>query len=99
MGSCTFHPGRNSIRLPPHSTRLPPHSTRMSHIRNSAPPTFHPVTLHLALDAGWERKAFQLPWSDIFGSADSAHPEDFAANFAQCRGFLLKLPDMCDRHL
>ena len=37
------------------------HSTRMFHIRNS--------------DAGWERRAFQLPRSDISRSSDSAHPE------------------------
>ena len=41
------------------------HSTRMYCIRN--------------YDAGWERKAFQLPRSDISGSTDSAHPEDFTA--------------------
>nr|CAN81696.1 hypothetical protein VITISV_005746 [Vitis vinifera] len=34
----------------------------------------------------------------ILHSADSAHPESFAAHFAQCHGVLLKLPDMCDRH-
>ena len=32
------------------------HSTRMYHIRNSTPPTFHPNILHLAPDAGWERR-------------------------------------------
>ena len=41
------------------------HSTRMFHIWNS--------------DAGWERRAFQLPRSHIFGSAYSAHPESLAA--------------------
>ena len=76
------------------------HSIRMSYIRNSG--------------AGWERRAFQLLQIYIFGSsnsahpesfaailhsADSAHPESFAAHFAQCHGVLLKLPDMCDRHL
>ena len=74
------------------------HSTRMSHIQNSAPPTFYPDVSHPALDAGWERRAFQLSRSDIFGSADSAYPESFAAIFAQCRGVLLKLLDTCDRH-
>ena len=72
-----------------------------------------PDISHLALDAGCERRAFQLPWSNISESADSTHPEDFTAilhsadsvhpenfatNFAQCRGVLLKLPDMCNRH-
>ena len=74
------------------------HSTRMSHIRNSSPSTFHPDISHSALDAGWERRAFQLPRSDISGSSDSAYPGSFAAIFAQCRGVLLKLPDICDRH-
>ncbi|WJZ83005.1 hypothetical protein VitviT2T_002722 [Vitis vinifera] len=54
------------------------HSTRMSHIRNSSPPTFHPDISHPALDAGWERRAFQLPRSDVSGSSDSAYPESFA---------------------
>ena len=74
------------------------HSTRMSHIRNSSPPTFHPDISHPAADAGWERRAFQLPRSDISGSSNSAYPENFAANFTQCRSVLLKLPDICDRH-
>ena len=64
------------------------HSTRMYHIRNSSPPTFHqdishpapsPDISHPALDAGWERRAFQLPRSDISGSSDSAYPKSFAA--------------------
>ena len=86
-----------------HSIWLPPLSTRMYHIRKSTsaaiPPgcltfgTFHPDILHPAHDAGWARRAFQLPRSDISGSADSAYPENFAANFALCRGVLLKLPD------
>ena len=33
----------------------------------------HPVS-----DAGWERRAFQLPWSGIPGSFDSAYSESFA---------------------
>ncbi|KAL6328809.1 hypothetical protein AAG906_003826 [Vitis piasezkii] len=44
------------------------HSTGIFHIR------------HLP-DAEWERRAFQLPRSNIFGSADSAYPESFAAIF------------------
>ncbi|RVW64913.1 hypothetical protein CK203_041899 [Vitis vinifera] len=55
------------------------HSTRMYHIRNSSPPTFHPDISHPTFDAGWERRAFQLPRSDISGSSDSAYPESFAA--------------------
>ncbi|KAL6342735.1 hypothetical protein AAG906_016569 [Vitis piasezkii] len=45
----------------------------MSHIRNSASSTFHPDLSHPALDAGWERRAFQFPRSDISGSFDSAY--------------------------
>ena len=101
LGSCTLHP--DATTLHPAAATLHP-----------AAATFHPDILHPALDVGWERRAFQLPWSNISGSADSTHPEDFtailhsadsvhpknfAANFAQCRGVLLKLPDMCDRHL
>ena len=53
---------------------------------------------HPADISGWKRRAFQLPRSDIFGSADSAYPENFTAIFAQCHGVLLKLPDICDQH-
>nr|CAN70018.1 hypothetical protein VITISV_009525 [Vitis vinifera] len=77
------------VRIGEHAT-IPPgcvtsgillrrHSTRMSHIRNSSPPPFHPNILHSTLDAGWERRAFQLPRSDISGSSESAYPESFAA--------------------
>ena len=55
------------------------HSTRMSHIRNFALPTFHPDISHPTLNAGWERRAFQLPRSDISESSDSAYPQSFAA--------------------
>ena len=67
------------------------HSTRMSHIRNFASPPFHPDVSHPefcsaaipfgyshpAPDAGWERRAFQLPRSEVSGSSDSAYPESF----------------------
>ncbi|WKA01522.1 hypothetical protein VitviT2T_019802 [Vitis vinifera] len=55
------------------------HLLRMSHIRNSSLPTFHPDISHPSLDAGWERRAFQLPRPDISGSSDSTYPESFAA--------------------
>ncbi|RVW63846.1 hypothetical protein CK203_055620 [Vitis vinifera] len=42
-------------------------------------PAPSPDITHPALDTGWERKAFQLPRSDISGSSDSAYPENFAA--------------------
>nr|CAN76131.1 hypothetical protein VITISV_009307 [Vitis vinifera] len=120
MGSCTFHPGRNSIWLPRHSIRLPRHSIRLRHFTpgcrrhlTSGCRRFHPDVLHPEIcchhstrmycirnsGAGWEKREFQLPRSDISGSTDSAYPENFAANFAQYRGVLLKLPNMCDRHL
>ena len=38
-----------------------------------------PDISHPAPDAGWERRAFQLPRSDVSGSTDSAYPESFAA--------------------
>ena len=53
--------------------------------------TFHPMSYIRNLGAGWERREFQLPRSDIFGSSNRAYPESFAA-ILQCRGFLLKLP-------
>ena len=34
---------------------------------------------HPVLDAGWERRAFQLPRSTISGSSDSTYPQSFAA--------------------
>ena len=34
-----------------------------------------PDTSHPAPDAGWERRAFQLPRSDMSGSFDSAYPK------------------------
>ena len=39
-----------------------------------SPDISHPVP-----DAGCERRAFQLPLSDISGSSDSAYPESFTA--------------------
>ena len=46
----------------------------------------------------WKWEAFQLPRLDISGSSDNVAGE-FRSHFAQCRGVLLKLPDMCDRQL
>nr|CAN72452.1 hypothetical protein VITISV_018994 [Vitis vinifera] len=34
-----------------------------------------PDISHLVLDAGWEKRAIQLPRSDMFGSSYSAYPE------------------------
>ena len=38
-----------------------------------SPDISHPADIF-----GWERRAFQLPWSDISRSSDSAYPESFA---------------------
>ena len=69
------HQGEGSLHLahadsPPYD--VPP-SPDISH------PAPSPDITHPALDTGWERKAFQLPRSDISGSSDSAYPENFAA--------------------
>ena len=48
------------------------------------------------LTSGWERRKFQLLRSDISGSSDSAYPESFSLSI-QCRGVLVKLPDIFDR--
>ena len=50
---------------------------------------------HPEPDAGWERRTFQLPRSDMFGSSDSAYPESFSLSI-QCRSVLLKLPNISD---
>ena len=57
------------------------HLLRISHIRNTVRVTFHHLRMfHIRrLPSDGKRRAFKLPWSDIFGSADSVHPESFAA--------------------
>nr|CAN63916.1 hypothetical protein VITISV_036186 [Vitis vinifera] len=37
------------------------------------------------LTAGWERRTFQLPRSDMSGSSDSAYPKSFSLSI-QCSG-------------
>ena len=49
------------------------------------------------LTIGWERRTFQFPRSDMCGFSDSVYLVSFSLSI-QCRGVLLKLPDMCDRH-
>ena len=44
---------------------------------DDVPPS--PDVSHPALNAGWERRAFQLPRLDISGSSESAYSESFAA--------------------
>ena len=141
MGSCSFHPdgnhssfhpGRNSIWLPPlhpAATDIPPRmSTSEIMLRSISPrmtfgillpppfPSgcltsgillplpFHPVVLHPEFRSRMGEREFQLLRIYISGSSNSAHPESFATNIlryfsAQCRGVLLKLPDICYRHL
>ena len=41
--------------------------------------TFHSDISHPTPDARWERRAFQLPRSDISGSSNSVYPESFIA--------------------
>ena len=88
------------------------HSTRMSHIRNSASLTFHPNVSHLEFfsvnipsgyfaSGAWRRmgeegvstspvRHIRILWKRL--------PGEFRSHFAQCRGVLLKLPDMCDQN-
>nr|CAN78484.1 hypothetical protein VITISV_040843 [Vitis vinifera] len=99
--AATFHPGRNSIRPPP----LHPefcycrHYIRMSHIRNSAASAIPSGCLTSGIQEPDGREGVSTSLDIHIRIADSAYPENFAANFAQWLGVLLKLPDMCDRHL
>ena len=86
------YPDRGARR---HYIRLPPLSTRMYHIRNSVVAA---IPSGYFASSSWKGEAFQLPRLDISGSSDSV-PGEFCSHFAQCRGVLLKLPDMCDRQL
>ena len=45
-----------------------------------------------------DRKGDQLLRMDVSGSSDSCLPGWESSHFAQCRGVLLKLPDICDWH-
>ena len=97
------HSGEGSLHLahadgPPCAAQLSPPGEEFRaptfHIRNS-------VRRHFTsgyLTAGWERRTFQLLRSDISGSSDSTYPESFSLSI-QCRGVLLKLPDISDQHL
>ena len=82
------------IRLPPLYTRLSPLPpgciTSGTLLSSFYPDVSHPEfwpgdvphspdASHPADISGWGKRAFQLPRSDISGSADNAHPEDFAA--------------------
>ncbi|RVW24719.1 Retrovirus-related Pol polyprotein from transposon RE1 [Vitis vinifera] len=64
---------------PAHSTRMGiiAHSTRVG--LHPAAATFHPNVHIWNSDAGWEKRAFQLPRSHISGSTYSTYPESFAA--------------------
>ena len=69
------HQGEGSLHLA-HVDGLPCDVPPSPDILHSAP---SPNISHPAPDAGWERRAFQLPWTNISGSSDSAYPESFAA--------------------
>ena len=67
----------------------PPCATQLSPPREEfRPPTFHirnSVRRHFTsgyLTAGWERKTFQLLWSDISGSSYSTYPESFLSVYS-----------------
>ena len=85
----SFHPGRNSIRPIFHLLRI-------SHIRCLQPDgrggrfnfsgqtCLDPLIGYFTsgLTAGWEKRTFQLPRSDISGSSDSAYPESFLSVYS-----------------
>ena len=106
----SFHPGRNYIRLPPlhpataitpgcrHYTRLPPLSTRNSTAADIPPGCF---TFGILTPDGRGGR-FNFPGQTYLDPliALTRRPTDIFRYFsAQCCGVLLKLPDMCDRHL
>ena len=96
------HLGEGSLHLahvdgPPYDIA---HSTRGGILSaDISYPEFRLSTFRIwRLTSGWERRTFQLLRSDISGSCDSTYPESFSLSI-QCRGVLLKLPDISDRHL
>ena len=78
------HPGEGSIHHAhadghpcdvPSSPDIPhPEFCPANFLVPPSPDISHPVP-----DAGWKRRVFQLPRSDISGSSDSAYPKSFAA--------------------
>ena len=92
VAGCLFHP--NTLSGQDMLSSGTTYSDRICyHPDISTPPTFPPGCLSsgimlcrhstqmfhiLNFDAGWERRAFQLPRSHISGSSDSAYPESFA---------------------
>ena len=92
------HPGEGSLHLahtdgPPCDVPPSPDISHPEFCLGDVPPS--PDISHPVPDAGWERRAFQLPRSDMFGSSDSAYPESFSLSI-QCRSVLLKLPNISD---
>ena len=81
----SFHPGKNYVRPTFHLLRISHirNSVRLTfHLLQISHPEFCPADVphspdisHPAPDAGWERRAFQLPRSDMSGSSDSAYPK------------------------
>ena len=100
MGSCSFHPdgnhssfhpGRNSIRLPPLST---PDVSHPEFCCAAIPPVCFTSGI-LRPDGRGER--FNFP-GHTYPDQLIARTQRVSQLLAQCRGVLLKLPDMCDRH-
>ena len=66
---------------------------------NLLSPPFNPNVLHPEFRSRMGEEGVSTPPDRHIRIRYSAHPEDFVANFAQYRGILLKLPNMCNRHL
>ena len=69
------------------------HSTRMSHIRYIPSGYFTSGTWRRMGEEGVSTSPVRhiwILWQRL--------PGEFRSHFAQCRGVLLKLPNMCDRH-
>ena len=71
----TFHTDIPHPEFCPGDVPSSPNIPHSEFCPGDVPPS--PNISHSADISGWERRAFQLPWSDISGSANSAHPESF----------------------
>ena len=76
------HQGEGSLHLahadsPPCDVSSSPDISHPEFCPANIPPS--PDISHPTPDAGWERKTFQLPRTDMSGSFDSAYPESFAS--------------------
>ncbi|RVX13127.1 hypothetical protein CK203_017978 [Vitis vinifera] len=85
-------PRKNSVRLKFHLLRISyiRNSIRLSSTFSgyltseilSGDIPLSPDISHLAPNARWERRTFQLPRSDMSGSSDSAYPENFLSVYS-----------------